>query len=80
MAGVLGKVSTNLVTKPRTSHYQLPAGKRRGKRKRSTIFLQRTREGHRQSMQTNIGTVSKATSGKRLKDGVERIWAFPSAF
>ena len=30
--------------------------------------------------QTNIGTVSKATHwGKLLRDGVERIWAFPSA-
>ena len=28
--------------------------------------------------QTNIGTVSKATLGKLLRDGVERIWAFPS--
>ena len=29
--------------------------------------------------QTNIGTVSKATLGKLLKDGEERIWAFPGA-
>ena len=29
--------------------------------------------------QKNIGTVSKATSGKRLRKGVERIWIFPSA-
>ena len=29
--------------------------------------------------QVNIGTVSKAMLGKLLKDGVERIWAFPSA-
>ena len=29
--------------------------------------------------QTNTGTVSKATLGKILRDGVERIWAFPSA-
>ena len=28
--------------------------------------------------QTNIGTVSKATLGKLLRDGVERIRAFPS--
>ena len=28
--------------------------------------------------QTNIVTVSKATLGKLLRDGVERIWAFPS--
>ena len=29
--------------------------------------------------QTNIGTVSKAMLGKLLRDGVERIWAFPRA-
>ena len=28
--------------------------------------------------QTNIGTISKATLGKLLRDGVESIWAFPS--
>ena len=28
---------------------------------------------------TNIGTVSKATLGKLLRDRMERIWAFPSA-
>ena len=29
--------------------------------------------------QANIGTVSKAILGKPQRDGVERIWAFPSA-
>ena len=29
--------------------------------------------------QINIGTVSKATLEKPLRDGVERIWALPSA-
>ena len=29
--------------------------------------------------QTNIGTVSKATLGKLLRDEVECIWDFPSA-
>ena len=29
--------------------------------------------------QTNVATVSRATLGKLLRDGVERIWAFPSA-
>ena len=63
-------------TKPRTSHDRSPGGERRGKRERSTIFLERTRETHRQ---TNTGTVSKATLGKLLRDGVERIQAFPRA-
>ena len=26
----------------------------------------------------DVGTISKITLGKRLRDGVERIWAFPS--
>ena len=34
---------------PRTSHHRSPGGERCGKRKRKTIFLQRTRESHRQS-------------------------------
>ena len=29
--------------------------------------------------QTNIGTVSQAALGKLLRDGMERIWAYPSA-
>ena len=29
--------------------------------------------------QTNIGTVAKAMLGKLVRDGVERLWAFPSA-
>ena len=33
-------------TKQIASHHRSPGGKRRGKRKRSTIFLERTREGH----------------------------------
>ena len=50
----------------------------RGKRKRPTIFFQRTREDHRQS--DEHWTVSKATLGKLLRNVVERIiQAFPSA-
>ena len=44
------------------------------KRKCSTIFLKRAIVNP-----TNIGTVLKATMGKLLRDGVERIWAFLSA-
>ena len=36
---------------PRTSRYRSPGGERRRKRKRFAIFLERTREGHRQSDQ-----------------------------
>ena len=30
--------------------------------------------------QTNVGTVSRATLGKLVKDGLERIWTFPSTY
>ena len=36
-------------------------------------------EGTASVSQMNIVTVSKAKLGKFLRDGVERIWAFPSA-
>ena len=31
------------------------------------------------SLTKNVGAVSKATVGTPLRDGVERIWLFPSA-
>ena len=30
-------------------------------------------------IQTNVGSVSKATLGKRLRHEVKRVWAFQSA-
>ena len=40
-----------------------------------------TLQGRERSVfkQANIGTVSKATFGRLLRDGAERVWAFPSA-
>ena len=40
-----------------------------------------TLQGRERSVfnQTNIGTVSRATLGRLLRDGAERVWAFPSA-
>ena len=40
-----------------------------------------TLQGQERSVfnQTNIGAVSRATLGRLLRDGVERVWAFPSA-
>ena len=50
-------------------------GVKRGSARRSSL------KGRERAIvsQTNIGTVSKATLGKLPRDGVERIWAFPSA-
>ena len=40
-----------------------------------------TLQGRERSVfnQTNTGTVSRATLGRLLRDGAERVWAFPSA-
>ena len=40
-----------------------------------------TLQGRERSVfnQTNSGTVSRATLGRLLRDGAERVWAFPSA-
>ena len=56
-------------TKPRTSHHRSLGGERHGKRKLSTIFLGRTREGHRQSeehwnrFKDNVGETSETRGG-----------------
>ena len=49
-------------------------GVERGSARRSSV------KGRERAIvsQTNIGTVSKATLGKLLRDGVDRIWAFQS--
>ena len=67
-------------TKPSTAHHRSPGGERgveRGSARRSSL------KGRERAIvsQANVGTVSKATLGKLLRDGVERIllWAFPSA-
>ena len=47
-------------------------GVERGRARRSSL------KGRERAIvsQTNIGTVSKTTLGKLLRDGVERLWAF----
>ena len=59
----------------RTIHRLEERGVERGSARRSSL------KGRERVIvsQTNIGTVSKATLGKLVRDGVERIWAFPSA-
>ena len=50
-------------------------GVERGSARQSSL------EGRKSAIvnQTNIGTVLKATLGKLLRDGTERIWVFPNA-
>ena len=56
-------------TKPRTSHIRSPGGERRGKRKRETIFLERTTDDHRQwdehwnCFKGNVGGISERRGG-----------------
>ena len=57
-------------TKPRTSQHQSPGGERRGKRKRSTTFLEMTRKGHRQS-----GEHRKCFEGNAVETSDRRGWA-----
>ena len=59
---------------PNTDHL-----KERGVEKGSGLYS--TFQGRERSVlnQTNIGTVSRATLGRLLRDGAERVWAFPSA-
>ena len=61
----------------RTSHHCSPGGGRRGKGKRSMTFLERTRKGHCQS--DEHWNCHNGSVGETLRDGVERIWDFPSA-
>ena len=65
--------------KPRASKLRSPGGERRGKKKRTTIFLERTRRERAILNQTSTGTVLKATMTNVVRNGVERIKGFPSA-
>ena len=60
----------------RASQHWPPEGKRSGERKRPTFHPQRPERSV--FNQTNIGTVSRANLGRLLRDGAERVWAFPS--
>ena len=55
----------------RRYNHRSPGGERHGKRKRSAIFLERTREGHRQS--DEHGDCFKGNAGERSETGKERI-------
>ena len=63
-------VKTAFGLKP-ASHHQQCGGERCGKRKRSTIFTERTREGHHQS--DEHWNCFRGNVGKLLRDRVERV-------
>ena len=67
----------------KTEEFTPPIAWRSRKRKRSMVFLERTKKTKQKGTvvnQTNIATVSKAMLGKLPGDGVEGIWGFPIAY
>ena len=66
-------------TKPRVSHHRSPGRREAWKEEAPDDLPLKGRETAVVS-QTNIGTDSKSTLGKLLREGVERVWAFPSAW
>ena len=77
-AGVLRGLR-NFLSTDKPEHHSIDRLKERGVEKGSGRHS--TLQGRERSVfnQTNIGTVSRATWGRLLRDGAERVWAFPSA-
>ena len=69
----------NFLSTDKPEHHSIDRLKERGVEKRSGRHS--TLQGRERSVfnQTNIGTVSRTTLGRLLRDGAERVWAFPSA-
>ena len=44
------------------------------------VSIEKDKSSYATVNQTNLGTVSRATLGKLPRDGMERLWAFPSAY
>ena len=69
----------NFLNMDRPEHHSIDRLKERGVEKGSGRHS--TLQGRERSVfnQAYIGTVSRATLGRLLRDGAERVWAFPSA-
>ena len=69
----------NFLSTDKPEHHSTDRLKERGVEKGSGRHS--TLQGRERSVfnQTNTGTVSRATLGRLLRDGAERVWAFPSA-
>ena len=69
----------NFLSTDKPEHHSIDRLKERGVEKGSGRHS--TLQGRERSVfnQTNIGTVSRSTLGRLLRDGAERVWAFPSA-
>ena len=69
----------NFLSMERPEHHSIDLLKERGGEKESGRHFTLVGGERPVFNQTNnIGTVSRATLGRRLRDGVERVWAFPS--
>ena len=68
----------NCLNTDKPEHHSTDRLKERGVEKDSGRHS--TLQGRQRSVfnQANIGTVSRATLGRLLRDGAERVWAFPS--
>ena len=69
----------NFLNTDKPEHHSIGHLKERGVEKGSGRHS--TLQGRERSVfnQANIGTVSRATLGRLLRDRAERVWAFPSA-
>ena len=69
----------NFLNTDKPEHHSIDRLKERGVEKGSG--RNSTLQGRQRSVfnRANIGTVSRATLGRLLRDGAERVWAFPSA-
>ena len=69
----------NYLNTDKPAHHSIDRLKERGVEKGSSRYS--TIQGRERSVfnQTDIGTVSRATLGRLLRDGAERVWTFPSA-
>ena len=73
------RCSRNSLNMDRSEHHSIDRLKERGVEKGSGRHS--TLQGGERSVfnQANIGTVSRATLGRLLRDRAERVWTFPSA-
>ena len=68
----------NFLKMDRLKHHSIDCLKDRGVEKRSGRYSNLRGQERSVFNQTNIGTVSRATFGRLLRDGAECVWAFPS--
>ena len=76
---VLRQLRKTLQENDQAQHHSIDRLQERGVRKGSGRWLTLRGRDRTTFNQTNIGTISRPTLKRLLKDGAERIWAFPSA-